>query len=480
MTVDVKLTAGVPDGVVDVAIIGAGAGGIAMACNLKMKGIHNFVIFEKSGEVGGCWFDNTYPGCGCDVPSHMYSFSFNLNPNWSKRYSKQPEILQYMKDTANKFGIYPNIRFNSEILSSDWDEATSLWTLEIRTPQTLTTLRAKTLILAVGGLSIPNMDLTGRRVAVLGNGASAVQIVSAVGKIGVEKLIVFQRTANWTPRRGNVEYSRVWRWMMRNVPGLKRGFRWIIWYMLEFTWLIMRANSPLHRLVTWLFLQDLKLRVKDPVLRQKLTPNIAVGCKRITPSDEYYETLQNSNVDLVTDSITKIESTGIVDDKGELHKVDVLVLATGFDIGNPIRGHFRGRNGIDLVDLWKTQGIEAHRGTFIHHFPNFAILGGPNTGLGHNSQIQQMESQINLVLPFIVNRLTRFEVKGEVQKRYNETLQRRFKGMVWSGDGCVSWYREEGIRGRIVALWPGTATEFWWSTWGARWKEYDLVIAKGN
>ncbi|KAJ3098579.1 hypothetical protein HDU97_003924 [Phlyctochytrium planicorne] len=511
----------------DVAIVGAGAGGIAMACNLMKKGMSDFVVFEKSLEVGGC----------C-VPSHMYSFSFDLNPEWSKKYSKQPEIQEYIKRTAAKFGIEKNIRLGHQVVSAAWDDATDLWAILIQrvkgpTPNDPFIVHSRSIIVAPGPFSIPkypeidgldvllNEDpdyrfqmgleplpvaspakkaerkldvvhsarwrkdvvLEGKRVAIIGNGASAVQIVPAVGGT-VGEMKVYQRTANWVPLRKNYEYTGALKWVFRNVPGVMRIWRLGIYLLLEMAWFVMNTKGLVHKMATWLFLQDLKMRVKDPKLREKLTPKHPVGCKRITPSDRYYETLQQPNVELVTDNIVKIDTErgGVLDASGRFFECDVIVLGTGFDVANPVRGDMRGRGGRDLTTVWRTGGLMAHRGTFIHGFPNFAMLSGPNTGLGHNSQIQQMESQILQIMPFLRRIASReivaFEPKEKAQKEFNEKLQKRFerkRGLVWVAEGCHSWYQDANDGGRVVALWPGTSTEFLVKCWlGPGKDEFDV------
>ncbi|KAJ3205947.1 hypothetical protein HDU67_008533 [Dinochytrium kinnereticum] len=467
--------------VYSVAVVGAGAGGIAMACNLKMKGIDDFVVLEKSPQVGGCWFDTLF------------------KPDWSKKYSKQPEIQKYLQDTASKFGVDKMIRFNSEVTGASWDDSLSIWTLHIRRPDLIsysvpaspdisspiTILKSKFLLVAPGPLSIPKypnipglssfrgsmvhsarwdpkLELTGKRVGIVGNGASAVQIVGEIsGKVAEEHGLFWVVEDNVKKDTGIVEVGEEF-------------------YMdlgkLELTWLVMKINSPIHRIATWLFLKDLEKRVKDPILRKKLTPKHPVGCKRITPSDLYYDALQKPHVSLITERIVKFEENGILDATGQEHALDVIILATGFDVGNPIKGRFVGRNKVDLAALWQSEGLEAHRGTFIHHFPNLAMLSGPNSGLGHNSQIQQMESQISLIIPVIQKihsgAIITIEPKLEKQRLWNAKLQKRFEGKVWTSAGCQSWYRDE--RGKVVALWPGLATEFLWETLWPLWSEYDI------
>ncbi|KAJ3195618.1 hypothetical protein HK101_011618 [Irineochytrium annulatum] len=481
---------------VKVVVIGAGAGGIIVGHGLITKGVQDFVILEKSTKAGGTWWDNQYPGCGCDVPSHLYSFSFNLNPNWTRLYSRQTEINAYMVDTTKKFGIDKKIRLGVEVTRTEWDDDRKLWLVStISHPSgTSKCYTCQVLVGAYGGLhipkypDIPGLDtfkgklvhtarwpekgpdggtsefLRGKRVAVIGSGATAVQLVPAI-QPSVGRMTVYQRTPNWVPIRKNTTYSGIAKWIFRNVPGAMWLQRVRIFLMAELVWSVLNPRSIIHFLATFEFKRQLRMRVKDATLRKKLEPKQRVGCKRITPSADFYETLQKDNVELVADGIVKIDEGGIVDATGKRTAVDVIICATGFDVTNPA-SKFRvpcyGRGGKELGQVWKEEGTNALRSTTVHGFPNLLLMTGPNSGSGHISQLHQMESQGRLITPLalevVSGRFRTFEARADAQRKWNEIMQKGFKGTVWTSEGCKSWYQDS--KGRIVVLWPGYATRF--------------------
>ncbi|KAJ3163985.1 hypothetical protein HK101_000554 [Irineochytrium annulatum] len=486
-------------------VIGAGCAGIIAACNLKMKGYEDFVVLEKSENVGGTWLDNTYPGCGCDVPSHLYSFSFNLNPNWSRLYSGQEEIYAYLVDTTKKFGVGGKFRCGTEVKEAVWDEEREIWRLLVVQGIKTSHVTCKVLIGALGGLNIPRYpkipglptfkgkvmhtarwdhtyDLTDKRVAVVGTGATAVQVVPAI-ESQCKTLAVYQRTPNWIPLRFHSNYSALAKWIFRHIPFAMRLHRWRYWLAGELGYHIMDPRSWMHKAVTALFKLSLWDQVRDDKLRARITPKHALGCKRITPSDDFYKTLLKPHVTLVSDGIVAIDDAGIIDDAGNRHDLDCVILATGydsFDVANPYKLRIVGRDGRDLESVWSKNGVEALRATTVHGFPNLLFLYGPNSGLAHLSQICQLESQMGIVMPLLrevlSDRVGSFEAREEAQREYNGWLQRRFVGKVWTTPGCKSRYMDAG--GSIRALWPGYAISFLWLTAWPRWDEYSFTKPK--
>ncbi|MCP3143421.1 flavin-containing monooxygenase [Pyxidicoccus xibeiensis] len=462
-----------------VAIAGSGFGGLGMAIRLKQEGQQDFVIFERASEVGGVWRDNSYPGCACDVQSHLYSFSFAPNPGWSRSYSPQSEIHTYLLGCADRYGIRPHIRFNHALHSARWDEGEQRWHLETsQGPYT-----ADVLVSAVGGLSepaiprLPGMetfqgkvmhsarwdhghDLTGRGVAVIGTGASAIQFVPAIQpKVG--RLLLFQRTPPWVIPRKDRAIGRAARWVFQRVPGAQRLLRGVIYGLRELT-AFGFTNPWLLKLLQHQAVRHLKQSVPDPVLRAKLTPSYTLGCKRILLSDDYLPALTRPNVDVITEPIREVRAHAIVTADGVEHAVDTLILGTGFHVTDmPIAHHIRGRGGRTLVEAWGGT-MKAHLGTTVSGFPNLFFLLGPNTGLGHTSVILMIESQIEHVLGalrYLEGRgLAAVEPTAEAQAAFVQDVDSKLAGTVWMRGGCESWYMD--ATGRVSTLWPGTTYAF--------------------
>jgi cation diffusion facilitator CzcD-associated flavoprotein CzcO len=462
----------------NVAIIGAGFAGLGMAIRLQQEGAGSFVILERAGEVGGTWRDNHYPGCCCDVPSHVYSYSFELNPKWTRGFAPQHEILDYLRHCADKYAVRPHIRFGHEVTDAAWDGNSNRWSLDTNRGR----FTADVLVNAGGALSepkdpdIPGLDsfqgktfhsarwdhdhvLAGERVGVIGTGASAIQFVPAI-QPEVAKLHLFQRTPPWVIPRFDHEITRVEHALLRIpfVPALVRG---ALYWLLESRvvgfrkpWMMKLAD----RAGRW----QLKRQVPDAELRRKLTPDYVMGCKRILISDNYYPSLTEPNVEVVTDGIAEVRERSIVTTDGRERPVDTIIFGTGFAVTEqPIAKRIRGKDGRTLSEHWETS-MRAYKGTTVPGFPNFAIMTGPNTGLGHNSMVFMIESQLNYVLDCLrvlrERRAHVFEVRPDAVDRYNDALQQELKDTVWTAGHCKSWYLDD--TGRNTTLWPSFSWAF--------------------
>jgi cation diffusion facilitator CzcD-associated flavoprotein CzcO len=479
---------------VHIAIIGSGFGGLGMAIRLSQAGFDDYVVLERADDVGGTWRDNTYPGCVCDVPSHLYSFSFAPNPEWSRSFSPQPEIWAYLRDCARRFGVLPRIRLGTEVLAATWDGERRHWLVETgRGP-----LTADTLIAAPGGLSeplIPDLpglagfagtafhsarwdhghDLTGRRVAVIGTGASAIQFVPEI-QPRVGALHVFQRTPPWVLPRRDRASSPLERRAYRAVPALQRLSRAAIYGGRE-TYLVGFRHPRLARAVQRLALRHLRRSVPDPALRARLVPDYILGCKRILPSNDYLPALTRPNVEVVTDRIAEVRARRIVTADGHERPVDTIIFGTGFRVTDmPIAGLIRGADGRTLAEAWGGS-MRAYLGTMVAGFPNLFLLPGPNTGLGHNSVVLMIEAQIGHILDAL--RLLRrrglvaLAPRPEVQAAYCDRIDARLAGTVWNAGGCASWYFD--ATGRNSVIWPGTTWAFRRRLARLRPDDYDLL-----
>jgi cation diffusion facilitator CzcD-associated flavoprotein CzcO len=471
-----RTTGGTAPGAVEhrrIVVIGAGFGGLGMAIRLLQKGIRDFVVLEKGSDVGGTWRDNTYPGCQCDVASNMYSFSFAQNPSWSRSFAMQPEIFQYLKDCADKFGARPFIRFDTELVSAKWNDAAQRWFIETNKGS----LTADLVVSGHGGLSAPSTpelpglerfkgtvfhsaawnhehDLTGERVAVVGTGASAIQIIPSI-QPKVRELTVFQRTPPWVVPRLDFPNSEPKKSLYRSLPFVQDLGRRQTYLTREIVVLAMRGNKLLRKSIQRVAKMHLEHQVKDPELRAKLLPNYEIGCKRILLSNDYYPALAAKNSKVVTDGIREVTERGIVTNDGTLHEVDSLVLATGFKVADhPITKTLFGTDGRSLSEHWDS-GAAAYLGTTISGFPNLFLLTGPNTGLGHNSIIYMLEAQFEYILGALATldaeNLATLDVRPEAMKAFAEEMQAELKGTVWNS-GCASWYLD--AQGRNTTVWP--------------------------
>jgi cation diffusion facilitator CzcD-associated flavoprotein CzcO len=477
-----------------VAIIGSGFSGIAMGAYLRKAGIESFVILEKAGGVGGTWRENTYPGAACDVPSHLYSFSFAPNPDWSYAFSPQAEIEAYLKRCVVELDLARHIRFHHEVTRGDYDDATGTWTLEIagRDP-----IRARAIVLGNGALHVPVMpdlpglaafrgkvfhsaqwdhqyDLANKTVAVVGTGASAIQFVPQIAP-KVAKLHLFQRTAPWIVPKRDREMRPGEKRRFRRFPWLHRLYRAAVYALLESRVPAFVTGSRLGKLTERFARAELARAVPDPELRRKVTPDFAIGCKRILLSNDYYPALQRPNVEVVTAGIERVTAEGIVDRTGVLREVDAIVCGTGFAANDHMAAiPLYGKGGVSLTDASRAKP-EHYLGITVHGFPNLYFLMGPNTGLGHNSMIFMIEAQARYAVQGI-RALDRsgaasLEVRADVQRRFDGELEKRLGRMVWSS-GCSSWYLRDG---KNRTLWPGFTVAYWWRTRRLDLADYELA-----
>jgi cation diffusion facilitator CzcD-associated flavoprotein CzcO len=462
-----------------VIIVGAGMSGLLAAIRMKQAGV-DFAVLEKSADVGGTWLDNAYPGAGCDVPSHLYSYSFAGNPDWSRLFARQPEILDYFRDQANRFGLRPHLCLGVEVASADWDAQSARWTV---TSTSGNRWRAPALIVATGQLNRPRIpDLSGRnsfsgvqihtarwhadapiagkRVGVIGTGASAIQIVPEIAHEAAQ-LIVFQRSPHWVIPRMDAPINQGTKRLFRRLPLLRKAFRALIWRRLEATHpAIATPGGPKAREMEKIAREYLAATIPDPVRRKALTPDFPIGCKRTLVSDDYYPALMRDNVTLETRAIDRVEPAGVRLADGTPVALATIVWATGFETHGfvaPIA--VNGPTG-KLADSWSA-GASAYRGTTVAGFPNLFLLYGPNTNLGHNSIIFMVERQMEYALPAILKlargEARRIVVRPDAHQAYNETLQKRLASTAWAA-GCGSWYKTDD--GVMPNNWAGNTAEF--------------------
>ena len=470
---------------VRVLVVSAGFAGLGTAIRLDRHGFTDFVVIDKGAEVGGTWRDNTYPGAACDVPSQLYSFSFARNPHWSRSYSPQPEIQDYLRDVATRAGVLDRFRFGVEMQDANWDESDRVW----RVQTSAGPVTADILVSGAGGLSEPRLpdiegldefggelfhtaqwdhdvDLTGKRVAVIGTGASAIQVVPAIaGKVA--HLDLFQRTAPWVMPRNDRPYTAVEKAAFRLLPPVQAAYRAGIYWGLEAR-VPLFARVPvlgqvMGRGATAIATRHIHSAIDDADLRAAVTPDFAIGCKRILISNDYYPALARDNVDVITSGIARVTPTGVVTRDGEERPVDVIIVATGFHTTDlPIADHIKGRDGRTLADTWRESGMAAHKGTTVAGFPNLFLIVGPNTGLGHSSMVFIIESQIAYIVAALqhlgAEGLAAVEPTQEAQDAWNDDLQRRLGRTVWSQGGCASWYLDENSRN--TTLWPRATFRF--------------------
>jgi cation diffusion facilitator CzcD-associated flavoprotein CzcO len=457
-----------------VAIIGSGFSGLGMAIRLKQAGSEDFVIFERASDLGGTWRDNTYPGCQCDVESNLYSYSFALRPTWSRTYAPQPEIWDYLRACAEKFDLGQHIRYQHEVQSATWDDAAAQWRIETSRG----TFSADVVVAAVGPLSEPSfpaipglnefpgphfhsaawdhyVDLTGKRVAVVGTGASAIQLVPRI-QAKVAQLHLFQRTPPWVLPHRDRPVRGVARALYRAVPGWQRLVRSFVYWSRELFVIPFMKPSP-NSVPERLARGHLEKQVADPGLRARLTPRYAIGCKRILISNDYYPAIQKPNVELVTDDIREVRGRSIVTADGAEREVDVIILATGFRVTEmPFASRVIGREGRCMAEQWGGSP-KAYRGTAVAGFPNLFLLLGPNTGLGHTSVLVMVEAQLRYVMSCLDHLersgMAAIEVRSEVQDAFNAGVQSRLRDTVWNAGGCRSWYLDS--TGRNTTIWPG-------------------------
>ncbi|TCN44480.1 cation diffusion facilitator CzcD-associated flavoprotein CzcO [Kribbella orskensis] len=455
-----------------IVVIGTGFAGIGMAVRLKQAGYHDFVVLERAEDVGGTWRDNTYPGCRCDVPSHLYSFSFAPNPDWSSTFSPQPEIEAYLRKVTDRFRVRPHIRFGHAVESAHWQG--DHWLIHTNQGD----FTADLLLSGMGPLAEPSypklagiesfegeifhsaqwnhdLDLSGRKVAVIGTGASAIQFVPAI-QPDVEELHLFQRTPPWVMPRPDRRISGVEKAIYRRFPLVQKAVRAGIYWGRESLVLGFAKLPAIMKQGQKIAERHLQQQIRDPELRAELTPDFTLGCKRVLISDDYYPAVAQPNVEVVTDPILEVTPTGIVTEDGVKHEVDTIIYGTGFRVTDlPVMDMLHGRDGRTLREAW-AHGMEAHLGTAIAGFPNFFLLIGPNTGLGHSSMVFMIESQLAYILDAIrtmdANGLREVEVRPEVQREFVDGVRASMRNTVWTRGGCTSWYLDS--EGRNTTLWP--------------------------
>jgi cation diffusion facilitator CzcD-associated flavoprotein CzcO len=481
-----------------VVIVGAGFSGIGMAIALKREGRDDFVILEKTAEVGGTWLVNDYPGCACDIPSHLYSFSFEPNPDWTRLYAPQAEILAYLRRCTQKFDLLPHLRFQTELKAARFDEQAGLWRLWTRKGEELA---ARSLILGVGPLSRPaypdypglqrfqgktfhsakwdhTYPLEGKRVAVVGTGASAIQFVPQIAP-KVDHLLLLQRTPPWVlPKRDAPIPPWVQR-LLRTLPSLERLFRVLLYWLLEARGVGFSLFPTVNKVAIRMGLAQLQRQIRDPALRAKLTPDYLPGCKRILLANDYYPVLERPNVTLLSTTIREVTEDGFIAADGSEHRVDALIFGTGFRVTDPLGDlQILGRGGLDLGAAWK-DGMQAYLGTTLADFPNLFFLLGPNTGLGHNSMVFMIEAQVHYIQRMLetlhAGGWAYATLKPAAQDAFNGDLAPRLQRSVWAS-GCKSWYLD--ARGNNPTAWPGTTLEFWRRTRRVEVMDYDFFRAE--
>jgi cation diffusion facilitator CzcD-associated flavoprotein CzcO len=465
---------------VHTAIIGAGFSGIGAAIRLQQEGLGDLVILERNRRVGGTWWSNTYPGAACDIPAHLYSFSFAPRADWSTVYPRQPEIQAYLERTVDHFGLRDRIRLGTEVTSADFDEDGAVWRLRTAEGEEIV---ADAVIGALGGLrdpsypSIPGIDrfngpsfhtarwdhtvdLDGARVAVVGTGASAIQVVPELAE-RVSQLLVFQRTPPWVIPRLDREYSPTVKRLLERFEPLRSAYRSAIYWQKELRFAGFRQDSRATAMVQRYALWHMRRHIGDHRLRRVLTPDYPMGCKRILISSDYYPALAQPHVGVVDTPIEAVTPRGIRTTRQREHEVDAIVWATGFDVRNVLGGvTVTGRGGRSL-DAWWGRRPTAYLGTSMPGFPNLFLVLGPNTGLGHNSVLHMMESQLEHIVEAVRRvadpRIAWAEVRRETHHRYQQELGERHRDLVWAA-GCDSWYLNE--EGENFTLWPGWTWEF--------------------
>ena len=479
---------------IDVAILGAGISGICMSIQLDKAGIKSYAVFEKSSQLGGTWFDNTYPGAACDVPSHLYSFSFEMKHDWSRKYAGSKEINEYLNFCADKYEIRKNIHLNTEIKSASFDKVNNYWILTTHNNEVF---EAKFLVSALGQLNSPNFPnikgqddfqgqcfhsaqwdhstlLENKKIAVIGNGGSAVQFIPHIGK-SAKKLIIFQRSAHWGMGRIDFEYSDYQKFIFKKIPWIQRIYRLYIWLQLGSNFYAIVKKTWYSNFVAKTVKAYLGSIVKDPVLLKTLTPDYPLGCKRLLVLENYYETLIQDHVEVTDSPIKEILSNSIIDSNNIEREVDVLIYGTGFQTTkflSPIE--IINHNNISLDQYW-VEGPTAHRGITVSEFPNLFLLYGPNTNLGHNSIIFMIECQVKYAISCmsrVIKLKKKFIVpKNEAMKTYNKELQEGLEKTVFSSN-CNSWYKNSS--GKIINNYHKGHLEYFFENTSPKFKEYKI------
>jgi cation diffusion facilitator CzcD-associated flavoprotein CzcO len=475
-----------------VVIVGAGAAGLAMAMRLKRAGHDDFTIIEGSSGVGGTWHHNRYPGAACDVPSHLYSFSFAPKPDWQHKFARQPEIEAYLQRCVEQYGLAPHLQLGIVVQRAEHDERG--WRVHTSHGE----IAADVLISAMGQLNRPytptlpgldsftgtafhsarwdqRFDLGGKRVVVIGNGASAAQFVPEIAP-HVRQLTILQRTPSYVIPREDRAYSAFEKGLFRHLPLWRRFYRSWIYWKLEARFTALFQNSAMGKVVTWLALRHLRRQVADPALRAKLTPDYPVGCKRIVVSDDWYPALQRDNVSVVTAPIDRVVGDAVITADGKSHPADAIIFATGFEATRFLAPtQIIGTGGAELNEAWR-EGAEAHRGVAVSGYPNLFLLYGPNTNLGHSSILFMIECQTRYIVD-CVDELARrrvrwLDVKPEAMRRSNAELQQALARTTWAAN-CHSWYKTGA--GKITNNWSGSTTGYWWRMRKPNFDEFEFT-----
>ncbi|MCH8543354.1 MAG: NAD(P)/FAD-dependent oxidoreductase [Alcanivorax sp.] len=459
----------------EVLVIGAGISGIGAGIRLLQQGIRRFRILEKGQDLGGTWRDNTYPGCACDVPSALYSYSFAQKADWRRVFAAQPDILDYVRDTARRHEVEGFIRFGEPLDQARWDDAAGHWVVETHRA----TYHARAVISCTGYLhqpiipALPGLDtfpgtvfhssrwdhahdLSGKRVAVIGTGASAIQFVPEI-QPQVAELKVYQRTPQWILPKPDGTLKGIQKRLLA-LPGARQMLRGLLYAGFETFGIGFRKPAMLKQ-VERLARAHIRWSVAEPALREKLTPDYTLGCKRVLLSNDYYPALTQDNVEVLATGVREIRGNVVVAEDGSEREVDTIILGTGFTVTDqPIAHQVRGVSGESLADIW-AGSPQAYRGTTIHGFPNLFLVLGPNLAIGHNSAFIVIEAQIRYAMAALramrKQRLARIEVRADVQAAYNEAVQRDLAGTVWNTGGCSSYYIDANGK---------NSTGFPWST----------------
>ncbi|GAA2221248.1 NAD(P)/FAD-dependent oxidoreductase [Streptomyces amakusaensis] len=483
---------------VRVAVVGSGFGGLGAAVRLRREGITDFVVLERAGSVGGTWRDNSYPGCACDVPSHLYSFSFAPNPDWPRTFSGQRHIRAYLEHVTDVFGLRPHLRLGHDVRKMTWDKDQLRWTIETSGGD----YTADVVVSATGPLSdpkipeIPGLDsfpgevfhtarwesgreLRGKRVAMIGTGASAIQIVPRI-QPEAARLTLFQRTPPWVLSKMDRRITGAERWLHRRLPFTTSVRRGALWALRELQVSAFTRSPGRLAPVEAMARANLAKSVKDPALRAALTPSYRIGCKRILLSSDYYPAVARPNVDVVTSGLAEVRGSTLIAADGTETEADVIVFGTGFRVTDlPIAERVVGADGITLAESWK-DGMRSLRGATAAGFPNWMTIIGPNTGLGNSSMILMIESQLNYLADYLrqLNTLggrTALAARPAAVEAWNRGIQERMRRTVWNTGGCASWYLDAS--GRNTTLWPGTTAEFRRVTRRVDLAEYEVLRA---
>ncbi len=480
-----------------VVVVGTGFSGMGMAIQLRKEGRDDFVLLEKAGDFGGTWRDNTYPGCACDIQSHMYSFSFEPKSDWTRSYAPQPEIWQYLRDVAAKWDLARNTRFGTEVTGARWAAEENRWHVSTADGDTYL---ARFVVAGIGALHVPSVprlpgiekfrgktfhsarwdhdyDLAGKRVAVIGTGASAIQFVPRIAP-EVADLTLFQRTAPWVmpkPDHAMPEWSKT---LFAKVPGALRGYRHLLYWINEVRAVGFNGHQNILKHASKLAAWNIRRSVTDPALAAALTPDYVMGCKRVLISNDYYPTFNRDNVHLDTAGVAEVRENAVVGNDSVVHEVDAIVYGTGFLVTDSFDLlDITGRDGADLAKEWRDNGINTHLGITVAGFPNLFFLLGPNTGLGHNSVVFMIESQIRYVADALrlaeAHGAEALEVRRGAQEEFNADIQRKLADGVWTQGGCTSWYLDS--QGVNRTIWPGFTWRYWMRTRKVDPADFELI-----